>query len=180
MEILAGRRRATILQCEILADVTEILIEETDPRSPDVVPLLQQLDDYLNGLYPPGSNHILSVDALARPGVTFLTAKIEGEVVGCGAVVERDGAYAEIKRMFVLPRHRGHRIGQRLLEVLEARTRAMGLTLLRLETGVSQPEALRLYECAGYHRREAFGDYPVDPMSVFMEKDLSNPSRPAR
>ena len=48
----------------------------------------------------------------------------------------------------------------------------IGLPALRLETGVRQPAALRLYERAGYARRGPFGGYPDDPLSVFMEKLL--------
>ena len=43
---------------------------------------------------------------------------------------------------------------------------------MRLETGVRQPEALGLYETAGYQRRGPFGAYAEDPLCVFMEKRL--------
>jgi putative acetyltransferase len=43
---------------------------------------------------------------------------------------------------------------------------------VRLETGTLQPEALRLYETAGFTRRGPYGDYPDDPCNVFMEKRL--------
>ena len=48
-----------------------------------------------------------------------------------------------------------------------------------LETGVRQPEALGLYSRAGYVRRGPCGSYPDDPLSVFMEKQLTqmSPSR---
>jgi putative acetyltransferase len=46
-----------------------------------------------------------------------------------------------------------------------------GCAMFRLETGVSQPEALSFYARAGYARRERFGRYPEDPLSVFMQKD---------
>jgi putative acetyltransferase len=42
--------------------------------------------------------------------------------------------------------------------------------LLRLETGVRQPEALGLYRKLGYRERGPFGAYKPDPLSVFMEK----------
>jgi putative acetyltransferase len=41
-----------------------------------------------------------------------------------------------------------------------------------LETGPDQPEALGLYERYGFARRGPYGDYPDDPLSVFMEKRL--------
>jgi putative acetyltransferase len=98
---------------------------------------------------------------------------VDGEAAGCGAFVDRGGEYAEVKRMFVLPSYRGLGVGRRLLGELEALARAAGLALARLEAGVSQPEALGLYESAGYRRRGPFGDYPDDPLSVFMEKRLA-------
>jgi putative acetyltransferase len=74
--------------------------------------------------------------------------------------------------MFVLPEFRGLKLGRRILEELESLARASGLELARLETGIHQSEALLLYEKAGYQRRGPFGNYPEDPLSVFMEKKL--------
>ena len=142
-----------------------------DPGSPEVCKLLEELDGYLTSLYPAESNHILSPASLRQPNVTFLVARVAGHVVGCGGFVDY-GTYAEIKRMFVLPACRGLRIGRRLLDELEARARTAGLSVARLETGVSQPEAIRLYENAGYQRRKPFGNYGEDPLSIFMEKTL--------
>ena len=149
-----------------------ITVLPDDPGSPPARLLLEQLDRHLTGLYPPESNHLLSVEALRRPEVTFLTARLGDQVVGCGAFVNRGGEYAEVKRMFVLTAVRGLGVGRRILEELESLIRAAGLGLARLETGVRQPEALRLYEKAGYRRRGPFGEYLDDPLSVFMEKDL--------
>lgn len=149
-----------------------VTIQVADPASPAARELIERLDGYLSGLYPAESNHLLPVESLRQPNVTFLTARVDGEIVGCGAFVNQDGKYAEIKRMFVLPEFRGLKLGRRILEELESLARASGLKLARLETGVSQPEALLLYERAGYQRREPFGGYPEDPLSVFMEKRL--------
>jgi putative acetyltransferase len=74
--------------------------------------------------------------------------------------------------MFVLPEFRGLRLGRRILEELENLARVSGLKHARLETGIYQPEALLLYERAGYQRRGPFGDYSEDPLSIFMEKKL--------
>jgi putative acetyltransferase len=75
--------------------------------------------------------------------------------------------------MFVLPQARGLKIGRRVLGELERRARAASLPLARLETGVLQPEAIRLYEKAGYQRRGPFGSYCEDPLNIFMEKVLT-------
>jgi putative acetyltransferase len=149
-----------------------ITLRVDDPASPDACRLIAQLDAYQMRLYPQESNHLLSVEALRQPNVTFLTAWVDGRIAGCGAFVNREGEYAEVKRMYVVPECRGLRLGRRILEELECRIRASGLTCARLETGVRQPEALRLYEKAGYQRRGPFGEYAADPLSVFLEKAL--------
>jgi len=149
-----------------------VRIQVEDPASPAARELIERLDKYLTGLYPAESNHLLPVESLRQPNVTFLTASVDDEVAGCGAFVNQGGEYAEIKRMFVLPEFRGLKLGRRILEELESLARASGLELARLETGVHQSEALLLYEEAGYRRRGPFGDYPEDPLSVFMEKRL--------
>jgi len=152
--------------------MSHVRIQVEDPASLEARKLIEQLDGYLTGLYPAESNHLLPVDALRQPNVTFLTASVDGAVAGCGAFVNQDGEYAEIKRMFVLPEFRGLKLGRRILEELETLARASGLELARLETGVHQTEALLLFEKAGYQRRGPFGDYSEDPLSIFMEKKL--------
>ena len=64
-------------------------------------------------------------------------------------------------------------VGGAMLGAVESAGRGMGLQWLRIETGSRQPEALSLFERAGYARRGRFGAYPLgDPWSIFMEKAL--------
>jgi putative acetyltransferase len=148
-------------------------IYATDPDNPEILELLAQSDAYMAALYPAESNHLLDLRALQRPDVTFLVAQVEGRIHGCGALVPAgDRSWAEIKRMFVAPAARGQRLGHRLLEALEAAARQQQLALLRLETGIHQPEAIALYRAAGFREIAPFGDYRPDPLSLFMEKRL--------
>ena len=73
--------------------------------------------------------------------------------------------------MFVLPEARGRGIGRAILETIEAALPGE-VAALRLETGIKQEAAIRLYEAAGFRRRGPFGRYRDDPLSVFMEKPL--------
>ena len=59
------------------------------------------------------------------------------------------------------------------MSAIEAHAVESGMSVVRLETGIYQPEAIGLYERMGYTRRGPFGDYAEDPLSVFMEKRLA-------
>jgi putative acetyltransferase len=135
--------------------------------------LISMSDEYMVTLYPSESNHLESVQALALPNVKFVGVHVEGKLVACGAVKtldDEEGAYGEIKRVFVLAEYRGKGLSKKIMEHLEAHLRESGVKLARLETGIKQPAALGLYRGLGYKERGPFGTYVHDPLSVFMEK----------
>lgn len=137
---------------------------------PEVHALLRQSDAYFASLYPAESNHLVDVAALAAPNVRFLVARYGGVAVGCGALVLGSDGEAELKRMFVAPEARGRRIGSLILDALEAAGKAEGVRVIKLETGVRQPESLALYRRHGYTERGPFGGYERDPLSRYFEK----------
>ena len=148
-----------------------IIVRIENPRQPDVLRLLSALDAYLVALYPPESNHLLDIDSLCAPDIRFFVARDGARAVGCGAL-RLDNGYGEVKRMFVDPAARRRSLGRAILERIEREARQEGLRLMRLETGIHQPEALALYGRAGYVERSPFGEYVADPLSVYMEKAL--------
>jgi putative acetyltransferase len=149
-----------------------IIVSQVDPRSPPTQALIEELDRHLNQLYPAENNYLMNLDALCAPDVRFFAAQINGVTLGCGAI-RQFCDYAEVKRVYVSPQARGLGVGMRLLEALENATRAAGLRLMRLETGIYQPDAVALFEKAGFTRTSSFGSYPKDdPYSVFMERKL--------
>jgi putative acetyltransferase len=143
------------------------------PDQPEVIALIAELDAYQDSLYPRESRHYLDLRAVEQTNVLFAVARDDdtGRAIGCGAVVLYP-EFGELKRMYVSPRGRGQGVAKKLLALLESRAIASGCRLLRLETGPYQPEALALYASAGYERRGPFGEYPNDPLSVFMQKYL--------
>ena len=143
-------------------------IERAD--APGVRELLELSDAFHAELYPPEGNYLLSVDELRD--ATVVVARADGEAVGMGALVEKDG-YAEIKRMFVLPETRGTGTANAILQLLEATAVAHHVDTLKLETGPLQPAALAFYERHGFARIPAFGDYPDGEYSVFYAKSLT-------
>ncbi|NOS93683.1 MAG: GNAT family N-acetyltransferase [Cyclobacteriaceae bacterium] len=93
--------------------------------------------------------------------------------VGCGAFKAFGESQVEIKRMFVLPDFRGRGVALHILQELETWARESSYTTAVLETGKKQPEAIRLYQKAGYHIIANFGPYVNVENSVCMEKHLT-------
>ena len=92
--------------------------------------------------------------------------------VGCGAFKVFDQNKVEIKRMFVRPEFRGQGIGFSVLKELELWATELNYASAILETGKKQPEAIKLYEKAGYERIKNFGQYEGIENSVCMIKDI--------
>jgi putative acetyltransferase len=111
---------------------------------------------------------IINTETPDQPEVRDMLARLDAY---CAALVNKQH-YGEVKRMFVDERKRGLGTGRKLLEHLVMFARMSGLSVLRLETGVHQPEAIALYERLGFARCDPFGDYRDDPLSLFMEKPL--------
>jgi GNAT superfamily N-acetyltransferase len=151
--------------------VTLTIVAER-PDSVEAQILIGELDDYLTPLYPSESRHGFSVDKLIREGVEFFVMRYNEELVGCGGLKVFAGDYAEVKRMYVRPFYRGKGFAKRMLERLEAVARYHQVPLLRLETGIYQTEAIGLYERVGFSRVGPFGEYRLDPLSLFYEKGL--------
>src|SRR3990172_3323692 len=155
-----------------------------DLESPVAQDLIARLNAELNERYPEDdtANHFRLDGHEVAPGRgSFLVAYEEAVPIGCGAVRRIEAGVAEVKRMYVAPAVRGRGVGRALLTALEAEARQLGATRLLLETGPRQPEAIALYEHAGFVRIPAFGEYEDHPLSVFMEKNLqAPPNTPAR
>lgn len=152
--------------------LTETLVRVESPRQDDVMALLSALDAYLEALYPPISNHILSLETLCAPNVRLFVARRDAAALGCGALLIEQAGTAEVKRMYVTPAARGQGVGRQILRCIEERAAREGLALIRLETGIHQAEARALYRAFGYADCGPFGQYFADPLSVFMEKRL--------
>ena len=149
-----------------------IAVERESPRQDDVIALIRQSDALMQSLYPAESNHLVDIEQLAQPRVHVFVAREDGKALGCGAFVLGEAGEAEMKRVFVAPAARGKGVARALMEALEREAAKRGVTLMQLETGIKQPEAIALYRKLGYAERGPFGAYQPDPLSLFMEKRL--------
>jgi len=150
-----------------------IIVDPADPHDPGPRALLEASHALMRSLFPAEANHFLSLDALAAPGIHVFAARRGAAVLGVGALAEKDG-YGELKSIHVDEGARGSGVADALMRQLEDQARALGLPLLRLETGSLLQAAHRLYARHGFRRCGPFGDYAACDQSVFMEKPLAD------
>jgi putative acetyltransferase len=154
-----------------MSSTIEITLER--PDSEDARVLIAELEAYLIPLSPAESRHGYSIEKLIREEVPFFIIRASGTPAGCGGVKLFGTEYGEIKRMYVRPQFRGLGFAKLMLEHLADYARGGGVSILRLETGIAQRDAIALYERAGFRSIPPFGEYKPDPLSRFYEKQIA-------
>jgi GNAT superfamily N-acetyltransferase len=153
-----------------------VRIEATQLDSDVGASMLVRAVDELNSRYEPNEHNpsALNPEKFAPPFGTFLIAYLDDRPAGCGGLRRLEDGVAEVKRMFVETWARRHGIGRRILAELEATAQRLGYRAVRLETGIRQHEAMKLYESAGYQRVASYGEFRDNPLSVCYEKGLNS------
>jgi putative acetyltransferase len=149
-----------------------------DPRATDVRELLERHLAFAGSHSPPEDVHALEVDGLLDPAVTLFTFRLQGELLGVGALKQLDGRHAELKSMHTIEEARGRGIGRAMVDHLIGVARDRGFRRVSLETG-SMPAfapARSLYASAGFRRCGPFGDYSPSRNSTFMTLSLNGPA----
>jgi len=97
---------------------------------------------------------------------------IDNLPVGCGAFKPFNETTIEVKRMFILPSHRGKSIASKVLNELELWAKEFNYYSSVLETGLRQPEAIALYKKNGYTIIPNYPPYEKMENSVCFNKLL--------
>ncbi len=140
--------------------------------------IAELLEEHLRDMYaasPPESVHALDLSKLRKPEITFWSAWVGGDLVGCGALKELEPGHAEIKSMRSANRFRGTGVGKKMLEHILQVARKRNYTRLSLETGTQDffLPARKLYERYGFEYCGPFADYAEDPYSAFMTRVMN-------
>lgn len=151
----------------------DLVITIEAPRGREIALLIEERVAHSHANYPPESVHTLPLHLLDRPEITFWTARLEGALVGCAALLRHADGSGELKSLFVRSAARGLGLSKLLLQAVEAKAKELKLARIDLETGPKSHAALGLYEAAGYRFCGPFAHYRDDPNSVFMTKEMS-------
>ena len=143
----------------------------TDASHPDFKKLVTELDAELrirDGDESDFYEQFNKSDSIKYAVVIYLN----DSAVGCGALRPYTNDKIEVKRMYVPLEHRSKGLATLVLKELEKWALELGFHHLILETGIRQPEAIRLYNKNGYHSIPNYGQYEGVSSSVCFEKHL--------
>ena len=154
--------------------VMNLTFHADDLDSPDVLELLDLHFAGMRASSPPEACHVLPIDGLRDPALTFWAAREDGELVGVGALKELEPGHGEVKSMRTSPKHLGRGVGGAILAHIMSEARRRGYTRVSLETGSTAEfaGALRLYQREGFQPCGPFGGYPESPFTRFFTQEL--------
>ncbi len=143
----------------------------TDSANTDFIQLVAALDADLR--IRDGEEHAFYAQFNKIDTIKHVIVAYENSIaIGCGAIKPFAPDCMEVKRMFVLPEHRGKHIATAILEQLENWAVELKNSTCILETGTRQPEAIALYTKCGYERMDNYGQYAGVVNSVCFSKRL--------
>jgi putative acetyltransferase len=151
-----------------------LTFHEGDLNRPDVRALLDLHFELMRCTSPPEACHVLPIEGLRDPAVTFWSAPHDGKLVGVGALKALSPEHGEIKSMRTAPGALGSGVGRRLLHHIVDQARERGFRRLSLETGSTGPfaAALHLYASEGFVPCGPFGGYRGTPFTRFFTREL--------
>jgi putative acetyltransferase len=84
--------------------------------------------------------HVYALDAsrLFTPDITVFGARVQGELLGVGALRKLDQEHAELKSMHTLAKSRGLGIGKAMVAHIEQFAKEQGVKRISLETGTNE------------------------------------------
>ncbi|MEJ8597574.1 GNAT family N-acetyltransferase [Riemerella anatipestifer] len=148
-------------------------IKRTNSNDLDFQKLVVELDKDLKIRDGEGHSFFAQFNKISL--IKYVVVVYENETaVGCGAIKEYEKDTMEIKRMFVSPDFRGKGIASIVLNELEVWAKELGGNRCILETGIKQPEAIRLYQKNDYKIIQNYGQYADIEDSICFEKTISN------
>jgi GNAT superfamily N-acetyltransferase len=162
-----------------MVDIDSWRVERVSITHPDAAVLVEEVQEEYVLRYGGRDETPIEPTYFDDPMGAFFVGYLEGRPVATGAWrrrtdVEVDGTRqtAEVKRMYVAPGARRLGLARAMLAHLEQTARTAGAEVMVLETGIRQPEAIRLYLSVGYTPVPGFGYYKDAPLSRCFARSL--------
>ena len=149
-----------------------IVIKTEKSLTDDLAQILQAHWLFCTSSTPIEHVYALHASKLFSPDITVFSARIDGEIVGVGAIRKLDAHHAELKSMHTLAKSRGSGVGKAMVAHIEDFAKRSGIERISLETGTNETfrPARELYNSLGYESCEAFGDYVLSEDNTCMTK----------
>jgi putative acetyltransferase len=156
-----------------------LVVAIDDPRRDDVRAVLEQHLAFSREVTPAAGVHALEVEGLVDPSVTLCSARLDGELLGVGALRQLDATHAELKSMHTVESARGRGVARALVEHLLSLAADRNYRRVSLETGAIDAfaPARSLYAKLGFTRCPPFGQYVGSPSSACMTIELGSEGR---
>jgi GNAT superfamily N-acetyltransferase len=155
-----------------MVDISGWRVERIPITHPDAARLVEEVQGEYVARYGGRDETPIDPTYFEEPRGSFFVGYLQDVPVATGAWRRRtdvavDGTTqtAEVKRMYVAAGARRTGLARAMLAHLETTARAAGAEVMVLETGIRQPEAITLYESAGYTPVPGFGFYKDAPLS---------------
>jgi putative acetyltransferase len=147
-------------------------IKRTNSDDKDFHSLVEKLNKDLQDRYGALQDFYSQYNSIQNLSTVVIAYDGE-EPVGCGCFKKFDDESVEVKRMYVAEKQRGKGIGVAILTELEKWAAELGQKATVLELGNNQPEAIRMYQKAGYTVIPNYGQYVGMETSICMKKELN-------
>jgi len=146
-------------------------IIRTNSDNKDFIALVKLLDAELAEI--DGDDHVFYAQLNKTDKIKHVIVAYENDKpISCGAIREYSPIATEVKRMYTLPEERGKGFATKVLNELEKWAAELFYQKCMLETGLRQPDAIRLYEKNGYKKISNYGKYAGIENSVCFEKEM--------
>ena len=163
---------------------TDLRIEQLPITHPDAELLIEAVQQEYVERYGGPDSTPMEASALAPPTGAFFVGYVDARAVMTGAWRFRDDVSrlgsarpARSSACTSHPSARRQGLARIMLAHLETTARAAGADVMIMETGTAQPEAMALYEAAGYEPVEPFGHYAWSPLNRCYGRVLRTDSR---
>ena len=145
-----------------------LTILRTTSEHQDFIKLTALFDEYLIDIDGDEKDFFASYNQIPLDHVVIC---YENDLaIGCGAFKKHPNNTVELKRMFVIPEHRGKGAANLIIDELELWATELKNNTVLLETAVKLLDAIRLYTKKGYYKIDNYEQYIGVESSYCMQK----------